>query len=77
MPDFKKKLRRDVVVAESKAKRDIKKQRDAETKRAAEEQKRLTKEELDRANKTKSSTGRMNRPPEGARTRFTSSAQVS
>jgi colicin import membrane protein len=57
VPDFKKKLRRDVLNAESKAKRDVKKQRDAETKqRAAEEQKRLTKEEFDRANKTKSST---------------------
>lgn len=56
VPDFKKKLRRDVANAESKAKRDVKKQRDAEARRAAEEQKKLTKEEFDRANKTKSST---------------------
>ena len=60
LPNFKKKLQRDVIVAESKAKREIKKERDAEAKRAAEEAKRaaedakkLTKEEFDRQNKTK------------------------
>jgi colicin import membrane protein len=56
VPDFKKKLVRDVIVGESKAKRDIKKQQEVEKKRAAEEQKQLTKEEFDRANKTKNST---------------------
>lgn len=56
VPNFKKKLQRDVIVAESKAKREIKKQREAEAKRAAEEQKRLTKEEFDRANKAKTSS---------------------
>ena len=55
-PNFKKDIKRAVIVAESKAKRDIKKQQDAEKKRAAEEQKRLTKEEFDRANKAKSSS---------------------
>jgi colicin import membrane protein len=60
VPNFKKKLQRDVIVAESKAKREIKKEREAEAKRAAEEAKRaaedakkLTKEEFDRQNKTK------------------------
>ena len=52
-PNFKKKLQRDVIVAESKAKREIKKEREAEAKKAAEEQKKLTKEEYDRQNKTK------------------------
>jgi colicin import membrane protein len=52
-PNFKKDLRRAVVNAESKAKREIKKERDAEAKRKAEEQKKLTKEEFDRLNKTK------------------------
>ena len=59
-PDFRKKLRRDVSAAESQAKREIKKKRDAEARRAAEEQKRiadeqkqLTKEEFDRLNKAK------------------------
>jgi colicin import membrane protein len=55
VPNFKKKLQRDVIVAESKAKREIKKQRDADAKRVADEQKRMTKEEFDRANKAKSS----------------------
>ena len=40
IPNFKKKLQRDVIVAESRAKRDIKKEREAEAKRAAEEAKR-------------------------------------
>ena len=59
-PDFRKKLRRDVIVAESQAKREIKKKREAEARRAAAEQKRiaddqkqLTKEEFDRLNKSK------------------------
>jgi colicin import membrane protein len=60
VPNFKKKLVRDVIVAESKAKREIKKTREAEAKKAAadakkaaEDQKKLTKEEFDRQNKTK------------------------
>jgi colicin import membrane protein len=60
VPDFRKKLRSDVIRAESQAKRDIKKKREAEARKAAEEKKRiadeqktLTKEEFDRLNKTK------------------------
>ncbi|MGH7946342.1 MAG: cell envelope integrity protein TolA [Opitutaceae bacterium] len=69
VPDFKKKLRRDLIVAESKAKLEIKrqreaearkraaeekKQREAEAKRQADDEKKMTKEEFDRANKSKS-----------------------
>ena len=54
--DFKNKLRRDLIVAESKAKRDIKKERDAEAKKAAEDQRKLTKDEFDRLNKQKGAT---------------------
>jgi colicin import membrane protein len=54
VPDFKKKLQREVIVAESKAKREIKKEREKEAKRLADDQKtKLTKEEFDRANKAK------------------------
>lgn len=71
LPDFQKKLRRDLIVAESRAKLQVKKQREAEAKReaearreaerreaearkaAADDQKRMTKEEFDRANKSK------------------------
>lgn len=52
--DFKKKLQRDLIRADSKAKREIKKEHEAEAKRVAEEQKRMTKEEFDKANKAKS-----------------------
>lgn len=51
IPDFKKKIRRDLIVAESKAKREIARERAAEAKRLAEEKKRMSKEEFDRANK--------------------------
>lgn len=51
--NFKKKLQRDMIRAESKAKQQVKKERDAEDKRVAEEKKKLTKEEFDRTNKTK------------------------
>lgn len=61
VPNFKKKLQRDVIVAESRAKLQIKRERDAEAKRVAaeakrlaDEQKRMTKAEFDRANKAKS-----------------------
>ena len=70
VPDFKKKLQRDVIVAESKAKREIKKQREAEARKkreadakAAEEQKRMTKEEFDRANKNKTAPSTAKSPP--------------
>ena len=52
-PDFKKKIKQDIRVADSKAKREIAKERAAETKRVEEEKKRMTKEEFDRANKAK------------------------
>jgi colicin import membrane protein len=51
--DFKKKIVRDVIRAESKAKQEIKKERAAEKKRLEEEQKRISKAEFDRANKAK------------------------
>ena len=72
VPDFKKKLQRDVIIAESKAKRDIKKQREADAKKQREadakkaaEEKRLTKDEFDRTNKTKSTPA----PAKGAPTK--------
>ncbi len=59
-PNFKKALVREVIKAESRAKRDIareraaeKKRQDEEKKRQAEEKKRMTKEEFDRLNKAK------------------------
>jgi colicin import membrane protein len=56
--DFNKSLTRKLIVAESKAKRDIKKEREAEAKKAAEEQKKpTTKEEYDRLNRQKSPAG--------------------
>jgi colicin import membrane protein len=63
-PNFKKQLVREVIKAESRAKRDIAKERTAEKKRLEEEQKkkkleeakkRISKEEFDRMNKTKAS----------------------
>jgi len=55
IPNFKKKIQRDIIVADSKAKRQIAKERAAEKKKAEEDQKRLTKEEFDRAHKSKTS----------------------
>ena len=62
-PNFKKQLVREVIKAESRAKRDIAKERAAEKKRLAaekkrleDEKKRMTKEEFDRLNKSKSAT---------------------
>ncbi|MBL9210609.1 MAG: TonB C-terminal domain-containing protein [Opitutaceae bacterium] len=61
-PNFKKQLVREVIKAESRAKRDIAKERaaekkrlEAEKKRLEEEKKRMTKEEFDRLNKAKGS----------------------
>lgn len=56
VPDFKKKIQRAIVVGDSKAKLQIKKEREAEAKRLAEEKKRMTKEEYDRAHKNKDGT---------------------
>jgi colicin import membrane protein len=53
VPDFKKKIQRAIVVGDSKAKLQIKKEREAEAKRLREEQKRLSKEEFDRAQRAK------------------------
>ena len=53
LPDFKKKLQREVIKADSKVKREIAKEHAAEKKRLEEEQKKMTKEEFDRANKAK------------------------
>lgn len=54
VPNFKRQLQREVIRAESKAKKEIKKARDAEAKKAAEEAKRMSKEEFDKLNKAKS-----------------------
>jgi colicin import membrane protein len=58
-PNFAKDIKRTVTRATDKAKREVKKQQDAEAKKAAaeakkaaEEQKRMTKEEFDRENKS-------------------------
>jgi colicin import membrane protein len=55
-PNFKKQIQRNVIRAESQAKREIKKERDAEAKRASEEKKRISIEEFNKANKSKSAT---------------------
>lgn len=61
IPDFSKKIKREMIVAESRAKLQIKREREAEAKRkaaeakkAADDEKRLSKEEFDRLNKSKS-----------------------
>jgi colicin import membrane protein len=54
VPNFKKKLMYEVVRGDAKAKYQLRKEREAEKKRQAEEAKRLTKEEFDRAQKNKS-----------------------
>jgi colicin import membrane protein len=56
IPDFKKKIQRAIIIGDSRAKLQIKKEREAEAKRLAEEKKRITKEEFDRAQKNKSSS---------------------
>lgn len=57
VPDIAQKIKQEVRQAERKAKNEVKKEREAEAKaeakRLAEEQRRMTKEEFDRANKTK------------------------
>lgn len=63
VPNFKKQLVREVIRAESKAKMQIKKERDAEKKRLdaekkkqEEDKKRMTKEDFDRAHPSKGTT---------------------
>ena len=51
VPNFKQQIQRKIIRAESKAKMEVAKERAAEAKRLAEEQKKMTKEEFDRANK--------------------------
>jgi colicin import membrane protein len=55
-PNFVKDIKRAIIRGESQAKRDIKKEREAEKKRAADEAKKMTKEEYDRTHKAASST---------------------
>lgn len=55
VPNFKKKILYDVVRGDAKAKLQLRREREAEKKRQAEEAKRLTKEEFDRAQKNKGS----------------------
>jgi colicin import membrane protein len=56
VPNFARQIRNKVIRAESKAKAEVKKERDAEAKRLAEEQKRMTKEEFDRTHKAAKTT---------------------
>lgn len=60
-PNFARQIRKEVIRAESKAKMEVARERAAEAKRLAEEQKRMTKEEFDRANKAKAAAP--NGPP--------------
>jgi TolA protein len=57
-PNFKKKIDYAIVRGDAKAKQQIRKERDAEAKRVAEEKKRMSKEEFDRAQKGKTSAGK-------------------
>lgn len=56
VPNFKKKLLYEVVRGDAKAKREIRKEREAEAKRLAEEKKRMTLEEFNRTQKNKTSS---------------------
>ena len=64
VPDFAKQVRRNIIVGESKAKQQIKKEQAAEKKRAEEEAKKMTKEQFDAANKSKNTP-----PPKVARSK--------
>lgn len=55
IPNFKKQIQRTIIVADSKAKQQIARDKAAEKKRLEDEQKRMSKEEFDRANKSKTS----------------------
>lgn len=57
LPDFAKQVRRNIIVGESKAKQQIKKEQAVEKKRAEEEAKKISKEEYDRTHSPK------NNPP--------------
>jgi colicin import membrane protein len=63
VPNFKKEIQSAVKKAKVEAKKEIAKERAAEKKRLEDEQKRMTKEEFDRANKAKAPTaGTKNEP---------------
>lgn len=53
IPNFKKKIQWEIVRGDAKAKLQLRREREAEAKRLAEEKKRLAKEELDRAQKNR------------------------
>lgn len=55
-PDFQKKLKQVIRAADNKAKREIAKERAAEKKREEEEKKRISKEQFDRENRSKTKT---------------------
>lgn len=67
VPNFKKKILYDVVRGDAKAKLQIRREREAEAKRLAEEKKRLTKEEFDRAQKAKAAPAGKTPPVKVAR----------
>ncbi len=56
IPNFKKKIQYDIVRGDAKAKLQLRREREAEAKRLADEKKRMTKEEFDRAQKNKTAT---------------------
>lgn len=66
VPNFKKKILYDVVRGDAKAKLQLRREREAEKKRQAEEAKRLTKEEFDRAQRAKA-TATSSPPTKGPR----------
>ncbi|MFM8617639.1 MAG: TonB family protein [Opitutaceae bacterium] len=57
-PNFKKKIDYAIVRGDAKAKQQIRKEREAEAKRVADEKKRMSKEEFDRAQKGKAPAGK-------------------
>ncbi|MBI5688481.1 MAG: cell envelope integrity protein TolA [Verrucomicrobia bacterium] len=56
VPNFKKKIQWEIVRGDAKAKLQLRREREAEAKRLAEEKKWLTKEEFDRAQKSRVAT---------------------
>jgi colicin import membrane protein len=66
-PNFTKDIKRKLIIAESKTKREIAKERAAEAKRIEEEKKKLTKEEFDRMNKAKTTPPQKTPPPKIAK----------
>lgn len=57
VPNFKKKIQYEIVRGDAKAKLQLRREREAEAKRLAEEKKRMSKEEFDRAQKSKGTAG--------------------